>query len=138
MTREATRPGTVVLVATVLIVAVAMVVWQDWWTLPFLVFGILVSALDRHGTGFGRALGIGLAIASSLLATASGLVLLVLSAVASHAACGDATPCPTGPDPLLVLAAALIVIGMVGLVVSVWWLARTWRMRDDTRTSLIL
>jgi hypothetical protein len=115
------RAGSIVLAATIAVVALAMVVYQDWWTLPLLLFGALVQALDRRGVALSTALGIGAALAGSVLAVGVGLVFVVLIAVSQRAACGGPSPCPIG--------------GVVGLIASVWWLVRTWRTSGGTQET---
>lgn len=115
------------LLAAIVLVAGALVLWQDWWTPPLLAVGLLVNALDRRGATAVTALGIAAASGGSLLALGVGLFLLVVSAISSHVACGGPNPCPTGPDGTIVLALALIGVGICGLIASTWWMVRAWR-----------
>ena len=124
------RLGLVAVALSALVAAIAILVFQSWSKVVFLMFAVAMAVLARPGTRRTEVVGMALAIGGSAALCGVGLYLIGASTFADAVLC-TSDPCPTlGPTLLLMGAAAVSVaaLAMAGLV---------WNIRKRGQAPLL-
>ena len=119
----AARIASPALLLAVSVAATAIVAYQAWWTLGFVVFAVAIALLARRRVRWREVIKIALAIGGSVALSALGLSLVSVSAFADAIACTP-DPCPSVGRALLVAGTAALIAAAFGLTACVWYIRR--------------
>jgi hypothetical protein len=123
-----------VFVASVAIAAFAVLMYEAWWGLTAIPFGILVVGFQREGLDLAVVLAMAAFIAGSLLAIGFGLFLILASQEALSAACDPDATCTSGTAAFTAAGFVLLAFGIVGLILTTRWNRGRARSRRATRS----